>query len=298
MAPVEPLTRMDLPVVAASLLTMVTEHLVEAMVEALVGAMVEEPPLPVETTALLVVDLVEEEEAAPLEPAAHTGLLEVDLRVDSEVVPPLPVDHTALLEVGLEVEAEAALVLLPLAAHMELPGVDVAAMEVELEADVVQVAPHPPVDHTVLQAVGLRADLVVAPHLPVDLTERLLLEVVEDLEALVAVTRLGMAMPEELPQPVDHTELQVAEEAREDLEAALHLLVVTTALLAVVTSPDMDLAEAAEEGPAAGTASSSSDPGEARPHPLTGRTSATSLAGPPSLTGSRTRTSRQQPTTR
>ena len=170
--------------------------------------------------------------------------------------------------------------------------------EEELEADVVEVAPHPPVDHTVLQAVDLRVDLAVAPLLPVDHTARLLLEVVEDLEALVAVTRLGTEMPEELPQPVDHTELQVAEEAQEDLEVALLLLVVTTALLAVVTSPDMDLAEAAEEGPGVGTASSSSDPGEARPHPLTGRTSATSLAGPPSLTGSRTRTSRQQPTTR
>ena len=286
---------MDLPVVAASLLTMVTEHLVEALVE----AMVEEPPLPAETTELLAVDLVEEEEAAPQALAAHTGLLEVDLRVDSEAVPPLPVDHMERPEVGLEVEAEAALVPPPLAAHMELPGVDVAAMEEELEADVVvEVGPHPPVDHTVLQAVDLRVDLVVAPLLPVDLTARLLLEVVEDLEALVAVTRLDMEMPEELPQPVDHTELQVVEEAQEDLEAALLLLVVTTALLAVVTLPDMDLAEAAEEGPAVGTASSSSDPGEARPRPLTGRMSATSLAGPPSLTGSRTRTSRQQPTTR
>ena len=294
MAQVEPPTRTDLPVVAASLLTMVTEHLVEALVE----AMVEEPPLPAETTALLAVDLVEEEEAAPQVPAAHTGLLEVDLRVDSEAAPPPPVDHMELPEVGLEVEAEAALVPPPLAAHMELPGVDVAAMEEELEVDVVVVAPHPQVDHTVLQAVDLRVDLAVAPLLPVDLTARLLLEVVEDLEALVAVTRLGTAMPEELPLPVDHTELQVAEEAQEDLEAALLLLVVTTALLAVVTLPDMDLAEAAEEGPAAGTASSSSDPGEVRPHPLTGRMSATSLAGPPSLTGSRTRTSRQQPTTR
>ena len=288
MAQVEPPTRMDLPVVAASLLTMVTEHLVEALVE----AMVEESPLLAETTELPVVDLVEEEVAAPQAPAAHTGLPEVDLRVDSEVVHPPPVDPMELLEAGLEVEAEVALVPPLLAAHMELPGVDVAAMEEELEADVV--ALHLPVDHTVLQAVDLRVDLAVVPPLLVDHMARLLLEVVEDLEALVAVIRLGMAMPGELPQPVDHTELQVAEAAQEDLEAALLLLAVTTALLAAVTSPDMDLAEAAGEGPDAGTASSSSDPGEARPHPLTGRMSATSLAGPLSLTGSRTRTSRQQ----
>ena len=56
MAPVEPQTRMDLPVVAAFLLMMVTEHLVEALVEAMV-----EPLLPAETTELLAVDLVEEE---------------------------------------------------------------------------------------------------------------------------------------------------------------------------------------------------------------------------------------------
>ena len=284
MAPVEPLTRMDLPVVAASLLMMVTEHLVEDLVE--------EPPLPAETTELPEVDLVEEEEAAPQAPAAHTGLLEVDLRVDSEAAHPPPVDPMELLEVGLEVEAEAALVPPLLAAHMELPGVDVAAMEEELEADVV--VPHPPVDPMVLQAVDLRADLAEAPPLPVDHMARLLLEVVEDLEALVVVTRLGLAMPVELPQPVDHTELQVAEAAQEDLEAALLLLAVTTALLAVVTLPDTDLAEAAEEGLGAGMASNSSDPGEARQHPLTGRTFATSLDGPPSLTGSRTRTSRQQ----
>ena len=216
----------------------------------------------------------------------------MDLREDSEAARPPPVDPMELLEAGLEVEAEVALVPPLLAAHMELPGVDVAAMEEELEADVV--ALHLPVDHTVLQAVDLRVDLAVVPPLLVDHMARLLLEVVEDLEALVAVIRLGMAMPGELPQPVDHTELQVAEEAQEDLEAALLLLAATTALLAVVTSPDMDLAEAVEEGLDVGTASSSSDPGEARPHPLTGRTSVTSLAGPLSLTGSRTRTSRQQ----
>ena len=166
----------------------------------------------------------------------------------------------------------------------------------ELVADVVVAVPQLQVDHTELLAVDLRVDLEEAPPLPVDLMAPLLPEVVEDLEALVAVTRLDTAMLEELPQPVDLTALQVAEEAQVDLVAVLLLLAATTAHLVVVTSPDMDLAEAAEEGPAVGTAGSSSDPGEASPHLLTGRTSATSLAGPHSLTGFKTRTSRQQPT--
>ena len=284
MGPVEPLTLMDLLAVEASLLTMDTEHLVEDLVA--------EPPLPAETMELLVeaaeVDLAEEGEAAPPLPAAPTGLLEVDLREDSGAVPPLPVDRMAPLVVEQVVEVGPPLQ----AAPMALPEVDVVAVEV---ADVAVAAPHPQVDLTALPEVDLRVDLEEAPRLPVDLMAPLLLEVAEDLEALVAVTRLVMAMLVELPRPVDLTALQVVEEAQEDLAAALLLPAATTALLEAVTSLDTAAADAAEAGPAAGTASSSSDPGEARPPPSTGRMSATSLAGPPSLTGSRTRT-QQQPT--
>lgn len=291
MALVEPPTRMDLPVAEASLLTMVMEHLVEDLVE----VMAEEPPLPAETTELpadpAVVDLVEVEGAAPQVPAALMGLLEVDLKVDLEAAPPLPVGHMAPLVVEEELAPP------PLAAPMAPLEVDVVAVE-ELAADVVVAEPRLQVDHTELPAVDLRVDLEEAPPLPVDLMAPLLPVVVEDLEALVAVTRLDTAMLEELPQPVDLTALQVAEEAQADLVAVLLLLAAITAHLAVVTSPDMDLAEDAEEGPAVGTAGSSSDPGGASPHPLTGRTSATSLAGPPSLTGSKTGTSRQQQLTR
>ena len=281
MALAEPPTRMALPVAEASLLTMVMEHLVAETTE-----LPEDPA---------VVDLVEVEGAAPQVPAAPMGLLEVDLKVDSEAAPPLPVGHTAPLVVGLVVEEE--LAPPPLAAPMAPLGVDVVAVE-ELAADVVVAEPRLQVDHTELPAVDLRVDLEEAPLLPVDLMAPLRPVVVEDLEALVAVTRLDTAMLEELPQPVDLTALQVAEEAQADLVAVLLLLAAIMAHLAVVTSPDMDLAEDAEEGPVVGTAGSSSDPGEASPHPLTGRTSATSLAGPPSPTGSKTRTSRQQQLTR
>ena len=285
MAQVEPQTHTDLLVVEASLLMMVMEHLVEDLVE--------EPPQPVETTELLaeaaVVDLVEEEEAVLLAPVVPTALLEVDLKVDSEAVPPLLEVHTVLPVVGLVVEA----VPLLLAALMAPLVVDVEAVEV-LAADVV-VVPQPQVDLTELPEVDLRVDLEEDPHLPVDLMALLLLEVAEAPEALVAVTRLDTAMLEELPRPVDLTVLQVAEEDQEALVAALLLLAATMAPLAAVTSLDTELAEVAGEGLAAGTASSSSDPGEARPHPLTGRMSATNLAGPHSLTGSKTRTS-QQPT--
>ena len=295
MALAEPPTRMALPVAEASLLTMVMEHLVEDSVE----VMAEEPPLPAETTELpaapAVVDLVEVEGAAPQVPAALMGLLEVDLKVDSEAAPPLPVGHMAPLEEGLVVEEE--LAPPPLAAPMAPLEVDVVAVE-ELAADVVVAVPQLQVDLTELPEVDLRVDLEEAPPLPVDLMAPLLPVVAEDLEALVAVTRLDTAMLEELPQPVDLTALQVAEEAQADLVAVLLLLAAITAHLAVVTSPDMDLAEDAEEGPAVGTAGSSSDPGGASPHPLTGRTSATSRAGPPSPTGSKTRTSRQQQLTR
>lgn len=285
MARVEPLTHTDLLVVEASLLMTVMEHLVEDLVE--------EHPLPAETMELLavaaVVDLVEEEEAVPLAPVAPTALPEADLKEASEAVPPLLEVHMVLPVVGLVVEA----VLLLLAALMAPLVVDVEAMEV-LAADVV-VVPQLRVDLMELQEVDLRVDLEEAPHLPVDLMALLLLEVAEALEALVAVTRLDMAMLEELPRPVDLTVLQVAEEDQEALVAALLLLAVIMAPLAAVTSLDMELAEVAGEGLAAGTASSSSDPEEARPHPLTGRMSATNLAGPHSLTGSKTRTS-QQPT--
>ena len=280
MAQVEPQTHTDLLVVEASLLMMVMEHLVEDLVE--------EPPLPAETTELLAVDLVEEEEAVPLAPVAPTALPEADLKEASEAVPPLLEVHMVLPVVGLVVEA---VLLLP-AALMAPLVVDVEAVEV-LAADVG--VPQPQVDLTELPEVDLRVDLEEAPHLPVDLMALLLLEVAEALEALVAVTRLDMAMLEELPRPVDLTVLQVAEEDQEALVAALLLLAATMAPLAAVTSLDMELAEVAGEGLAAGTVSSSSDPGEARPHPLTGRMSATNLAGPHSLTGSKTRTS-QQPT--
>ena len=286
MAQVEPQTHTDLLVVEASLLMMVMEHLVEDLVE--------EPPLPAETMELLavaaVVDLVEEEEAVPLAPVAPTALLEVDLKVDSVAVPPLLEVHMVLPVVGLVVEA----VPLLLAALMAPLVVDVEAVEV-LVAGVVVAVPQPQVDHMELPEVDLRVDLEEAPLLPVDLMALLLLEVAEALEALVAVTRLDMAMLEELPRPVDLTVLQVAEEDQEALVAALLLLAATMAPLAAVTSLDTELAEVAGEGLAAGTVSSNSDPGEARPHPLTGRMSATNLAGPPSLTGSKTRTS-QQPT--
>ena len=289
MAQVEPQTHTDLLVVEASLLMMVMEHLVEDLVE--------EPPLPAETTELLavaaVVDLVEEEEAVPLAPVAPTALPGVDLKADSVAVPLLLEVHMVLPVVGLVVEA----VPLLLAALMAPLVVDVEGVEVPA-ADVVVVVPQPQVDLTELPEVDLRVDLEEAPHLPVDLMAPLLLEVaeaLEALEALVAVTRLDMAMLEELPRPVDLTVLQVAEEDQEALVAALLLLVAIMAPLAVVTSLDMELAEVAGEGLVAGTASSSSDPGEARPHPLTGRMSATNLAGPHSLTGSKTRTS-QQPT--
>jgi len=284
MAQVEPPTPTDL---LAPLLMMVTEHLVEDLVE--------EPPLPAETTELLVeaavVALVEEEEAVPLAPVVPTELLEVDLKADSEAALPLLEVHTVLQEVGLVVEAVPHL----LAALMAPPVVDVVAMEV-LVADVVVAVPQLQVDLMELPEVDLRVDLEEAPLPPVDLMAPLLLEVAEALEALEAVTRPGMAMLEELPRPVDLTVLQVAEEDQEALVAALLLLAAIMAPLAAVTSLDMELAEVAGEGLAAGTASSSSGiPEEASPHPLTGRMSATSLAGPPSLTGSKTRTS-QQPT--
>lgn len=289
MAQVEPQTPTDLLAVEAPLLMMVTEHLVEDLVE--------EPPLPAETTELLeeatVVDSVEEEEAVPLAPVVPTALPEVDLKADSEAAPPLLEVHTVLLEVGLAVEVVAHL----LAALMAPPVVDVVAVEVLVADVVVVVAVHQPqVDLMELPEVDLRVDLEEAPLLPVDLMAPPLLEVAEALEVLVAVTRLDTAMLEELPRPVDLTVLQVAEEDQEALVAALLLLAAIMAPLAAVTSLDMELAEAAGEGLAAGTASSSSGvPGEASPHPLTGRMSATSLAGPPSLTGSKTRTS-QQPT--
>ena len=286
MAQVEPQTHTDLLAVEASQLMMVMEHLVEDLVE--------EPPLPAETMELLaeaaVVDLVEEEEAVPLAPVVPTALPGVDLKVDSVAVPLLLEVHMGLPVVGLVVEA----VPLLLAALMAPLVVDVEAVEVLVE-DVVVAVPQPQVDLTELPEVDLRVDLEEDPHLPVDLMALLLLEVAEALEALVAVTRLDMAMLEELPRPVDLTVLQVAEEDQEALVAALLLLAATMAPLAAVTSLDMELAEVAGEGLAAGTASSSSDPGEARPHPLTGRMSATNLAGPHSLTGSKTRTS-QQPT--
>ena len=287
MVQVEPQTPTDLLAVEAPLLMMVTEHLVEDLVE--------EPPLPAETTELLeeaaVVDLVEEEEAVPLAPVVPTVLLEVDLKADSEAAPPLLGVHTVLLEVGLVVEAVAHL----LAALMAPPVVDVVAVEV-LVADVVVAVPQLQVDLMELPEVDLRVDLEEAPLLPVDLMVPLLLEVAEALQVLVAVTRLDTAMLEERPRPVDLTVLQVAEEDQEALVAALLLLAAIMAPLAAVTSLDMELAEVAGEGLVAGTASSSSGvPGEASPHPLTGRMSATSLAGPPSLTGSKTRTS-QQPT--
>jgi len=286
MAQVEPQTHTDLLAVEASQLMMVMEHLVEDLVE--------EPPLPAETMELLavaaVVDLVEEEEAVPLAPVAPTALLEVDLKVDSVAVPLLLEVHMVLPVVGLVVEA----VLLLLAALMAPLVVDVEAVEVLVE-DVVVAVPQPQVDLMELREVDLRVDLEEALHLPVDLMALLLLEIVEALEVLVAVTRLDTVMLEELPRPVDLTVLQVAEEDQEVLVAVLLLLAVTMAPLAAVTSLDMELAEVAGEGLVAGTASSSSDPEEARPHPLTGRMSATNLAGLPSLTGSKTRTS-QQPT--
>ena len=97
---------------------------------------------------------------------------------------------------------------------MEVLGVDVVVVVEVLELDVVAVLLLR-VDHMEVQEVDLEV-LEVVPHPPVDHMAPLT-EVVEALEDLVVVIRLDMVMLEALLRPVELMVLRVAVEALVDL---------------------------------------------------------------------------------